>query len=92
MLKINSYHAVKLLFLFFFFHQVIGQQYDLVVNGWELGGGSIRIHDPMLQEHVFNNILKTDTASFSHLTKGLWSGCPPHGGIALGKTITNSSV
>ena len=75
-----------------FLHQVIGQQYDLVVNGWELGGGSIRIHDPMLQEHVFNNILKTDTASFSHLIKGLWSGCPPHGGIALGKTITNSSV
>ena len=37
-------------------------------------------------------ILKTDTASFSHLIKGLWSGCPPHGGIALGKTIINSSV
>ncbi|XP_011406016.1 PREDICTED: aspartate--tRNA ligase, mitochondrial-like [Amphimedon queenslandica] len=64
--------------------KIVGQQYDLVVNGWELGGGSIRIHNPLLQEHVFENILKAETTSFSHLIKGLWSGCPPHGGIALG--------
>ena len=38
--------------------QVRGQHYDLVVNGVELGGGSIRIHDPDLQEHILTNILE----------------------------------
>ena len=40
------------------FSQVRGQHYDLVVNGVELGGGSIRIHKADLQQHVLNNILK----------------------------------
>ena len=66
--------------------QIPAQHYDLVINGWELGGGSIRVHNPALQEHIFN-ILKIDSNNFSHLLKGLRSGCPPHGGIALGKYI-----
>ena len=41
--------------------QVRGQHYDLVVNGVELGGGSIRIHNSNLQEHVLTNILKVST-------------------------------
>ena len=55
------------------------------MNGWELGGGSIRIHNPAVQEHVLKNLLKTSTEKFSHLLRGLESGCPPHGGIALGQ-------
>ncbi|XP_064399986.1 aspartate--tRNA ligase, mitochondrial-like [Halichondria panicea] len=58
--------------------------YDLVVNGVELGGGSIRIHSEDLQRDVFKNILKVPVEEFSHLLRGLSSGCPPHGGIALG--------
>ena len=65
-----------------------GQHYDLVVNGVELGGGSIRIHDSNLQEHVLRSILQVPTNEFSHLLKALRSGCPPHGGIALGKKQT----
>ncbi len=65
--------------------QITAQHYDLVVNGWELGGGSIRIHNADIQEYVLTEILKTGTDKFSHLLKGLRSGCPPHGGIALGK-------
>ena len=64
--------------------QVQGQHYDLVVNGVELGGGSIRVHQADLQQHILSNILKVSTGQFSHLLKGLKSGCPPHGGIALG--------
>ena len=56
-----------------------------MVNGWELGGGSIRIHNPSLQWHILTKILKVDPDQFFHLLKGLSSGCPPHGGIALGK-------
>ena len=41
--------------------QVRAQHYDLVVNGVELGGGSIRIHNPDLQEHILTNILKVIT-------------------------------
>lgn len=54
------------------------------MNGWELGGGSIRIHDADVQEHVLQNILCTCVQKFNHLLKGLRHGCPPHGGIALG--------
>jgi aspartyl-tRNA synthetase len=58
--------------------------YDLVLNGWEVGGGSIRIHDPVLQLYVLKDILQIDTSSLQHLLDALHSGCPPHGGIALG--------
>ncbi|KAJ2550619.1 aspartate--tRNA ligase msd1 [Coemansia sp. RSA 1933] len=67
--------------------KVRGQHYDLVLNGVELGGGSIRIHDANIQSHVFENILRLKPEvqeSFSHLVTALGHGCPPHGGIALG--------
>jgi aspartyl-tRNA synthetase len=62
---------------------VKGQHYDIVCNGVELGGGSIRIHDSSLQTHVFKNVLKLSSImenSFQHLTDALGHGCPPHGG------------
>ncbi|PSN35459.1 hypothetical protein C0J52_06622 [Blattella germanica] len=55
--------------------------YDLVLNGCEVGGGSIRIHDPQLQLHVIKDILHIDPSSLQHLLDALHSGCPPHGGI-----------
>ncbi len=61
--------------------------YDVVLNGLELGGGSIRISDPRLQERVFSLLgLDAETAEsrFSFLLEGLRAGAPPHGGIALG--------
>ncbi|KAJ2160057.1 aspartate--tRNA ligase msd1 [Coemansia sp. RSA 552] len=67
--------------------KVRGQHYDLVLNGMELGGGSIRVHDPDLQQHIFREILHLAPevqASFDHLVTALGHGCPPHGGIALG--------
>lgn len=62
------------------------QAYDLVLNGNEIGGGSIRIHDANLQRRVLNDILKLETEHLTHLIEALESGCPPHGGIALGKS------
>ncbi|XP_038063597.1 aspartate--tRNA ligase, mitochondrial-like [Patiria miniata] len=64
--------------------KVQGQHYDLVLNGSEIGGGSIRIHNAELQEYVLQNILKEDSSCLRHLLDALRSGCPPHGGIALG--------
>jgi hypothetical protein len=61
--------------------------YDCVLNGTELGGGSIRIGDPRLQERVFELLgLDPETARrrFGFLLEGLQSGAPPHGGIAFG--------
>jgi aspartyl-tRNA synthetase len=61
--------------------------YDVVLNGLELGGGSIRISDPRLQERVFSLLgfdAETAESRFSFLLEGLRSGAPPHGGIALG--------
>jgi aspartyl-tRNA synthetase len=67
---------------------VRGLHYDLVLNGMEIGGGSIRIHDAELQGHVLRDILGLSEDAierdFGHLLKALSSGCPPHGGIALG--------
>lgn len=57
----------------------------MVLNGSEVGGGSIRIHDANLQTKVIESILKIPTESMSHLIEALKSGCPPHGGIALGE-------
>lgn len=69
-------------------NQVRGQTYDLVYNGVELGGGSIRIHEADLQRLVLTKILGLSedrvNADFGHLLGALTSGCPPHGGIALG--------
>ena len=66
---------------------VMGEHYDLVVNGVELGGGSRRIHSAAMQEYVLRDILKMSEerlADFRHLTEVLRVGCPPHAGIALG--------
>ena len=66
--------------------KVKSYQHDLVLNGYEIGGGSIRIHDPKLQESIFNLIGFTDEQkkSFSHLLKAFTYGVPPHGGVAPG--------
>jgi aspartyl-tRNA synthetase len=64
-----------------------GQQYDLVINDYEVGGGSIRIHDRALQEKVFSLIgINQDVARerFGHLLDAFEYGTPPHGGIAPG--------
>ena len=61
--------------------------YDIVLNGTELGGGSIRIHDPAIQERVFRVLGIDETAArarFGFLLDGLRGGAPPHGGIAFG--------
>jgi len=66
---------------------VRGQHYDLVLNGVEIGGGSVRVHDPKMQEYIFSQILQLselEKGSFSHLLDALKYGAPPHGGIALG--------
>ncbi|XP_055359682.1 aspartate--tRNA ligase, mitochondrial isoform X2 [Betta splendens] len=65
-------------------HKVRGQHFDLVLNGSEIGGGSIRIHKASEQLHVLKNILLEDPSLLFHLLEALDSGAPPHGGIALG--------
>jgi aspartyl-tRNA synthetase len=64
------------------------QAYDVILNGWELGGGSIRIHDMALQHRVFTELLgiSDDEARrrFGFFLDALTYGTPPHGGIALG--------
>ena len=67
---------------------VRGQHYDLVLNGMELGGGSIRIHQPAVQKKVFEDVLKIPTdvveSRFGYMLKAFTYGAPPHGGIAFG--------
>ncbi|KAJ9069956.1 aspartate--tRNA ligase msd1, variant 3 [Entomophthora muscae] len=71
--------------------KVRAEHYDLVLNGVEIGGGSIRIHDPNLQEYIFSRVMQMTPegiSRFRHLLDALGSGCPPHGGIALGNHIS----
>jgi aspartyl-tRNA synthetase len=66
--------------------QVRSYQHDLVLNGYEIGGGSIRIHDLKIQKKIFDLIgfSKKDTAYFEHMLTAFKYGAPPHGGIAPG--------
>jgi aspartyl-tRNA synthetase len=67
--------------------KVRGQQYDMVLNGYEVGGGSIRIHERELQKKIFELIgLDADVANerFGHMLEAFEYGTPPHGGIAPG--------
>ncbi len=66
---------------------VKGDLYDLVLNGYELASGSIRIHDPALQKRIFNIVGFSEEEAekrFGFLTKAFKYGAPPHGGIAPG--------
>jgi aspartyl-tRNA synthetase len=68
--------------------KVRGQHYDIVVNGVELGGGSIRIHQPDVQKTVFEEVLQIPPEEtklrFGYMLEAFRYGAPPHGGIALG--------
>jgi aspartyl-tRNA synthetase len=67
--------------------KVHGRHYDLVCNGYELGGGSIRIHNSELQHRVFRLLGHTDESIerlFGHLLEAFEYGAPPHGGVAVG--------
>src|SRR5215469_5228950 len=67
--------------------RVRGQHYDIVVNGVELGGGSIRIHQPDVQKMVFEDVLQISPDEtklrFGYMLEAFRYGAPPHGGIAL---------
>jgi aspartyl-tRNA synthetase len=66
---------------------VLAKAYDVVLNGWEIGGGSIRIHRSDLQDRLFTRLGMTPEqtqAQFGHLLEAFQYGAPPHGGIALG--------
>jgi aspartyl-tRNA synthetase len=67
--------------------KVQSRAYDIVLNGYEMGGGSIRIHQSALQRRVFKVMGYTDSEvdeRFGHLLEAFSYGAPPHGGIALG--------
>ena len=67
--------------------EVHGRHYDLVLNGYEIGGGSIRIHEADLQRTVFRLLAYTDEQideRFGHMLEAFSYGAPPHGGVAVG--------
>ena len=67
--------------------KVIARQYDIIANGYEIGGGSIRINVPDLQRRIFQLLGLSDeqiTEQFGHMLEAFEYGAPPHGGIALG--------
>jgi aspartyl-tRNA synthetase len=67
--------------------KVRAQAYDLVINGEEAGGGTIRCHDPAIQSRIFGLLGLTPEEAeykFGFLLSALRNGAPPHGGIALG--------
>jgi aspartyl-tRNA synthetase len=69
------------------FGQMRAEAYDVVLNGVEIGGGSIRIHEPELQAKMFDALgisAESQQAEFGHLLRAFKLGAPPHGGIALG--------
>ena len=66
---------------------MLAKAYDIVINGYEIGGGSVRIHQTTLQKTVFELLGISDEEAndkFGFLLEALQYGCPPHGGIALG--------
>jgi len=66
--------------------KVKSYQHDLILNGYEVGGGSIRIHDPKIQSKIFDLIGFTEKQKkqFAHLLEAFQYGVPPHGGVAPG--------
>ena len=76
------------------------RSYDIVLNGYEVGGGSIRINDPSVQRRMFKSLGLSDEeieSKFGFIINALSYGTPPHGGIAIGldrliMLITNSNT